>query len=98
MYQPKQQMYLIDKDNLEEILRSIIREEIDQLSSKLNRIPKLLTRDEAAIKLDVCPNTVSDWIKAGRLSNRGIGRKILLLESDLDGLKSRSYTHYKRSA
>jgi len=65
MYQPKQQMYLIDKDNLEEILRSIIREEIDQLSSKLNRIPKLLTRDEAAIKLDVCPNTVSDWVKAG---------------------------------
>lgn len=98
MYIENQQMYLIKGNDLEESLRSIIREEIELLSLKLNRIPKLLTRDEAALKLEVCPNTISEWIKSGRLSNRGLGRKILLLDSDLDGLSPRRYFHHKKRA
>lgn len=85
-------------DDFESVLRSIIREEIEQISTKLNREIKMLTRDEAAQKLSVCPNTISEWVKTGRLKNRGLNRKILILDSDLDGCNSRRFTHYKKAS
>ena len=37
---------------------------------------------------------ISEYIKSGRLTNRGLGRKVLILESDLEGVKPGRYTHY----
>lgn len=91
-------MYILDGHSLEEKLRSIIRQEIQVLSEKINREPKLYTRENAAEKLGVCPNTISDYVKRGQLKNRGIGRKILILESDLDRIKPRNYTFYKKAS
>ncbi len=98
MYKENQPTYLIDSFRLEDLLRKIISEEIQILEKKITKKPKLLTRAQAAKYLDVCPNTISEWVKYGRLENRGIGRKILLLDSDLEGLSARNYTRYKRAA
>lgn len=95
MYENNKSMFLIDVENFENLVREILAEEIEKLSMKINKVPKLLTREQAANILKVCPNTISEWVKSGRLENRGIGRKILLLDSDIEGLSIRSYTKYK---
>jgi hypothetical protein len=78
-----------------EILKDIIAKEMNNLTNKLVKESKILTREEAAIKLNVCNNTISDYVKRGQLKNRGLGRKILILESDLEGIKPNRYTIYK---
>jgi excisionase family DNA binding protein len=95
MQNENQSMFLINVENFEYLLRKIVSEEIEILSKKINKIPKLLTRDQAAKALNVCPNTISEWVKSGRLENRGIGRKILLQDTDIEGLAARTYTRYK---
>lgn len=95
MYGNNKSMFLIDVESFENLLRGILAQEIEKLSTKINKVPKLLTREQAANILNVCPNTISEWVKSGRLENKGIGRKILLLDSDIEGLSIRSYTKYK---
>lgn len=95
MYNENKQMFLLDGENLEELLRKIIKEEISQMVKSITRVPKTLTRDEAAELLNVCPNTISEFIKGGRLINRGVGRKILLHDIDLDGIRARNVKHNK---
>ena len=98
MYTENKPMYLLDGESLEEKLRTIIQEELQILIQKINREPKILTRENAAKKLGVCPNTISVYVERGQLKNRGIGRKILISESDLDGIKPNSYTVYKKAS
>jgi excisionase family DNA binding protein len=98
MYNQNQPMYLINAEMLEDVVRKIILEQNEILLKKINKIPKLLTREQAAKVMNVCPNTISEWIRCGRLQNRGIGRKILLMDSDLAGLSRRSYTKYTKAA
>jgi hypothetical protein len=89
---------LIDLEDIREILKDIIAKEMNNLTNKLVKESKILTREEAAIKLNVCNNTISDYVKRGQLKNRGLGRKILILESDLEGIKPNRYTIYKRAS
>lgn len=98
MYGNNKSMFLIDVENFENLLRGILAEEIEKLSTKINKVPKLLTREQAANILNVCPNTISEWVRSGRLENRGIGRKILLQDSDIEGLAARTYSRYKKAA
>jgi excisionase family DNA binding protein len=89
-------LIILNGSDFDDNLRKIIQEELASIMLILKRPTKTLTRNEAAKKLNVCPNTISEWVKIGRLKNRGIGRKILLMESDLDGLQPRNYTQYKK--
>jgi hypothetical protein len=90
--------YLLTGDTLEENLRTIIREELQILIHKINRESKMLTREDAAEKIGVCPNTISEYIKKGYLKNRGKGRRIMILESDLEDVKTNSFKIYKLAA
>ncbi len=98
MYGNNKSMFLIDVENFENLMREILSDEIEKLSKKINKVPKLLTREQAANILNVCPNTISEWVRTGRLANRGIGRKILLQDTDIEGLAARAYTRYKKAA
>lgn len=42
---------------------------------------KYLTRKEVAHRLRVTPETVSEWVKAGKLTAKRIGKKLLIPES-----------------
>jgi Fic family protein len=90
----KQEFLPINKSDLQECLKRVINHELSEFSRQLKRQQKLLTRIDAARKLKVSPNTISEYIKRGQLINRGIGRKILLFESDLDHISVRHYNHH----
>ena len=76
-------IYQLDSDDLENVLREIIQSEMKVLKEELKKEPRVLSRTEAADALGYSPNTISAFIKKGLLKNRGMGRKILILESDL---------------
>ena len=85
-------MYVIDGEDLESLLRDIVKSEFTILEDKLRVPPRILTREEAGAKIGVSKNTVSQYIKRGLIPNRGIGHKILILESDLETIPSK-YKH-----
>lgn len=76
---------------VKESVRGVFKEELPELENRLIKKGRTLTREESAVKLGVSPNTISRFINDGRLSNVGIGRKILINESELDG-----FTKFKK--
>jgi excisionase family DNA binding protein len=94
MYQENEPVYLITETTLKDAIRETIKSEIKALEERLVKKSRILTRDEAAKKQGVCPNTISEYVRSGRLPNRGLGRKILISEADLEEVKRNRYTHY----
>ncbi len=89
-------MYVIDGNDLETILREIVKSEFSALENKLKTPPRIMTREEAGQKIGVSKNTVSQYIKRGLIPNRGIGHKILILESDLETIPTKyKHNYYK---
>jgi response regulator of citrate/malate metabolism len=87
-------MYVIDGEDLESLLRDIVKSEFAVLEDKLRTPPKILTREEAGQKIGVSKNTISKYVKSGLIPNRGIGHKILVLESDLERISSKYNRNY----
>lgn len=87
-------LYVIDGEDLESLLRDIVKSEFAVLEQKLKNPPRILTREEAGIKIGVSKNTVSQYIKRGLIPNRGIGHKILILESDLESISPKYNRNY----
>lgn len=97
MLEENNKVYFLTENNLRDVIKDIFEVEFQKLESKLSKKSKILTRDDAAKLIGVCPNTISEYIKSGRLTNRGIGRKVLILESDLEGVKPGRYSHYSNN-
>jgi hypothetical protein len=97
MIEEKSRVFFLTENNLRDVIKDIFAEEFQKLDEKFFKKSKILTRDDAAKFIGVCPNTISEYIKSGRLINRGIGRKVLILESDLEGVKPGRYTHYSKN-
>jgi excisionase family DNA binding protein len=76
---------------VKESVRGVFKEELPEMENRLIKKGRTLTREESAVKLGVSPNTISRFINDGRLINVGIGRKILINESELDG-----FTKFKK--
>ena len=97
MIEENSRIFFLTENNLRDVIKDIFDEEFKKLETKLTKKSKILTRDDAAKLIGVCPNTISEYIKSGRLKNRGIGRKVLILESDLDGVKPGRYSNYSHN-
>lgn len=97
MIEENSRVFFLTENNLRDVIKDIFDEEFKKLEIKLTKKSKILTRDDAAKLIGVCPNTISEYIKSGRLKNRGIGRKVLILESDLDGVKPGRYSNYSNN-
>ena len=97
MIEENSRVFFLTENNLRDVIKDIFDEEFKKLETKLTKKSKILTRDDAAKLIGVCPNTISEYIKSGRLKNRGIGRKVLILESDLDGVKPGRYSNYSNN-
>ncbi len=91
MINENEPVYFFTRPQLTEILEEVVRTEITKLENRLTKKGRTLTREESAVKLGVSPNTISRFINDGRLTNVGIGRKILINESELDG-----FTKFKK--
>ena len=96
MIEENSRVYFLTENNLRQVIKDIFEHEFQKLEIKLEKKSKILTRDDAAKLIGVCPNTISEYIKSGRIINRGVGRKLLILESDLEGVKPGRYTQYSK--
>ena len=97
MIEENSSVFFLTKNNLRDVIKDIFNEEFQKLETRLNKKSKILTRDDAAKLLGVCPNTISEYTKSGRLVNRGLGRKVLIHESDLEGVKPGQYRHHSKN-
>ncbi|MEY3647029.1 MAG: Helix-turn-helix domain [Bacteroidota bacterium] len=96
MYNSERPIYQIDSIQLERILEKIIDKKFNEYIERSYRPEVIYTRDEAAKILSVRPNTISNYINSNILSNRGVGRKILVSSVDLDRLLNKS--NFKKAA
>ena len=78
----------IDSTGISEMFSRLLDEKLIALESRLKNSVVALSREEAAALLKVSPNTISKYVKTGKLTNRGLGTKILVLKSDIEELIS----------
>lgn len=86
-------------EELQEIIRAIVKEEI-QLASTTKKIEtKYLTRLEAATLLKISLPTLNNYTKTGRITGYRIGSRVLYelaeLEQSLNEIITSRYSHGK---
>lgn len=77
---------ILNASDIKEIVASVIKAELSKFENKGFNDLVVLTRNEAAAILKVTPPTISQYIKIGVLTNRGSGKKVLILKRDIDEL------------
>ena len=82
----------IDLSPFSVLIENIIDERFKIYESRMNSQSIVLTREDASNILKVTPNTISQYVKEGKLVNRGIGKKILFFKSDIE-----DYMKYKKN-
>jgi excisionase family DNA binding protein len=83
-------IFQIDASQLEWILEKVLDKKFEEYTKTSYKQEIIYTRDEAAKILGVRPNTISNYIDSNRLTNRGIGRKILISSLELDRILNKN--------
>ena len=83
-------VYQVNSSQLEWILQKILDKKFEEYIERSYRPEIIYTRDEAAKLLNVRPNIISNYIDNKILTNRGIGRKILISSKEIDRLLNKS--------
>jgi excisionase family DNA binding protein len=91
-------IYQLDSNQLEWVLSNMLDRKFDELLQRINTPEGIYTRDEAAKNLGVRPNTVSSYIDQGLLTNKGVGRKILISSKEIDRLLNKKQVSFNQAA
>ncbi len=91
-------IYQLDSDQLEWVLSTMLDKKFDELIQRINKPEVIYTRDEVAKKLGVRPNTVSSYIDQGLLTNKGVGRKVLISSKEIDRLSNMKQVSFNQAA
>lgn len=91
-------IYQLDSKQLEWVLAQLLDKKFEELIDRINTPEIIHTRDEAADILGVRPNTVSSYIDQGLLTNKGLGRKILISSKEIDRLLNKKQVSFKEVA
>ncbi len=91
-------IYQLDSNQLEWVLSNMLDKKFDELLQRMNTPDVIYTRDEAAKILSVRPNTVSSYIDQGILTNKGVGRKILISSKQIDQLFKKKQVSFNQAA
>ncbi|CAM3409275.1 helix-turn-helix domain-containing protein [Aquirufa ecclesiirivi] len=91
-------IYQIDSKQLEYVLEELLDKKFDELLQRFNTPEVIYTRDETADILGVRPNTVSKYIEQGLLTNKGVGRKVLISSKEIDRLFNKKQVSFKQVA
>jgi hypothetical protein len=94
----ERRIYQLDSSQLDWVLSSLLDKKFDELIQRINVREVIYTRDEAASILSVRPNTISSYIDQGLLTNKGIGRKILISSKDIDRLLNKKQVSLNEAA
>lgn len=81
------QFFLITQEQLKNLIEEVMEAQINKLKNSLVMDNCLMTRNQAAEEVRKNPNTISRWIKNGILTNRGLGKQILISKNELLGIK-----------
>ncbi|MEY2921802.1 MAG: Helix-turn-helix domain [Bacteroidota bacterium] len=79
-------IFQLDSKQLEWVLSHLLDTKFENFIERINKPEVIYTRNEAAGILGVRPNTISSYLDQGLLSNKGVGRKILISSKDIDRL------------
>ncbi len=81
---------------LDETVKPILEEFSEKILSRLDSLEKVvggnnktLSRKQTARELQISPNTVSKWVREGRLNNIGVGKKYLFYESEINKIQQK---------
>ena len=91
-------IYQLDSNQLEWVLSKMLDKKFDELIQRINMPEVIYTRDEAAGILNVRPNTVSSYINQGLLTNKGVGRKVLISSKEIDQLLNKKQVSFNQAA
>jgi hypothetical protein len=91
-------IYQLDSNQLEWVLSNMLDKKFDELLQRMNTPEVIYTRDEAAKILSVRPNTVSSYIDQGLLTNKGLGRKILISSKEIEQLLNKKQVSFNQAA
>ncbi len=91
-------IYQLDSNQLEWVLSEILDKKFEEFMNTLKMPDIIYTREEVAQILGVRPNTVSSYILQGLLTNKGIGRKILISSKEVDRLLKNKKVTFKQVA
>ena len=91
-------IYQLDSKQLEWVLAELLDKKFDELLQRINTPEVIYTRDEAARILNVRPNTVSSYIEQGILTNKGLGRKILISSKEIERLINKKHVKFNQAA
>jgi excisionase family DNA binding protein len=67
-----------------EVIRTIIREELDRRTEELKKNPKSFTRNKVCEILNISLPTLDKHIHEGRIEAKKIGRKIFIPEKSIE--------------
>lgn len=98
MYIQERPIYQLDSNQLECVLSKMLDKKFDELLLRINIPEVIYTREEAAKNLGVRPNTVSSYIEQGLLTNKGVGRKILISSKEIDRLLNKKQVSFNQAA
>jgi hypothetical protein len=91
-------IYQLDSKQLEWVLTQLLDKKFEELINRINTPELIYTRDEVADIMGVRPNTISSYIEQGLLTNKGIGRKILVSSKEIDRLLDKKQVSFYRAA
>lgn len=91
-------IYQLDSHQLEWVLSKMLDKKFDELLQRINTPEVIYTREQAAKTLRVRPNTISSYIDQGLLTNKGLGRKILISSKEIDRLLNKKQVSFNQVA
>jgi Fic family protein len=94
----ERQIYQLDSNQLEWVLSKMLDKKFDELIQQINVQEVIYTREDVAKILGVRPNTVSSYIGQGLLTNKGVGRKILISSKEIDRILKKKQVSFKQIA
>ena len=74
------------ESELRELIRGIVREELDRALADAKPTDDYLSTKAAATLASVAEGTIRRWIREGRITGHRAGRVLRLRRSDLEGL------------
>ena len=89
---------IVSSENLREIIREVIVEEVPKLIPQRSTGEKYYTRKEAAKRARITMPTLDKYIKEGKIKAHRLGRRVLFSEEEIKkAVEEMPYMKYKRS-
>lgn len=89
---------IVSSENLKEIVREVIVEEIPKLLPQKSTEGKYYTRKEAAKRARITMPTLDKYIQEGKIKAHRLGRRVLFSEDEIKkAIEEMPFIKYKRS-